>query len=120
MGINTCVRVNEEKLGLLSTGAKSESSLQECRAGAVSSGRASSGRAGWPGGAALSGGFARRMTSLPGPSAAGVKDCGWSVSHRGQFSKDLNVRVKHQKEGTKKEGADEMSDRCRVCRAKEV
>lgn len=67
VSLSTCARVNEEKLGVLSIGAKSESSLQECRAGAAISGRASSRRAAWRGGAALSGGFARRMTSLPRP-----------------------------------------------------
>lgn len=68
--------------------------------------RASSGRAGSRGGASRCGGFARRMTSLPRPSAAEVKDSGWLVSHRGTFSKDVNRRVKHWEESTEKEGAD--------------
>lgn len=50
-----------------------------------------------------------------------LKDSGWFVSHRGKFSKDVNGRVKHQKESSKEEGADEkMSKRCRVHRAKGV
>lgn len=56
---------------------------------------------------------------FPGPGAAEVKDSGWFVSHRGKFSQDVNGRVKHWKESTKKEDADEkMSNWCRVRRPK--
>jgi len=93
----------KRELGLFSIGAKSESSLQECWAGAVNSGRASvvgldrveerpavvASQGEWPG--------------FPGPNAAVAKDSGWFVSHRAKLIQDVNGRVKHWKESTKKE-----------------